>query len=209
MGHNLELSCLHGHGNIGYGAALNLSLRKPNVDFHFVMNADVIIQPNSLKAGIDYLRKNENVALVSPAAVNQAGIKQHLCKQYPSITTLFLRGFMPELGKKLLPKKMARYEMQELPPTEPNTEISIISGCCILGKGEAFRAVNGFDEGYFLYFEDFDLSLRMRPIGLLAYLPSMQIMHKGGNASRKGFKHKLYFVKSALRFFNTHGWKWF
>jgi GT2 family glycosyltransferase len=67
----------------------------------------------------------------------------------------------------------------------------------------------GFDPHYFLYFEDFDLSLRLKDQGKLVFHPGMKIIHGGGHAARKGISHIIHFVRSALRFFNTHGWKWY
>ena len=77
----------------------------------------------------------------------------------------------------------------------------------MLCRSENLQAVEGFDENYFMYFEDFDLSLRVGQVAKIAYLPSMKIKHFGGNTGRKGIKHILMFVKSGFRFFNTHGWR--
>ena len=79
----------------------------------------------------------------------------------------------------------------------------------MLSRGSVLKAVKGFDERYFLYFEDFDLSMRIRQQGRIAYLPTMKIIHGGGYAARKGFSHIRMFVCSAIRFFNTYGWRWF
>ena len=78
----------------------------------------------------------------------------------------------------------------------------------MLVRGSAFCAVNGFDESYFLYFEDYDLSRRLQSKGRLQYLPQMQIVHAGGNAARKGVRHIAMFVRSGIHFFQQHGWQW-
>jgi hypothetical protein len=67
--------------------------------------------------------------------------------------------------------------------------------------------VGGFSARYFLYFEDFDLSLRFHRLADIAYVPSVRITHGGGNAARKGGAHQRLFIRSALTFFRTHGWK--
>ncbi|NJR72189.1 MAG: hypothetical protein HC782_03800 [Gammaproteobacteria bacterium] len=84
-----------------------------------------------------------------------------------------------------------------------------MSGCCMLMRGEVWQRVGGFDEKFFLYFEDFDLSKRIAAIAEIHRLPSFQIIHGGGNASNKGLKHIRFFVQSAWRFFNKHGWRLF
>jgi GT2 family glycosyltransferase len=67
-------------------------------------------------------------------------------------------------------------------------------------------AVEGFDPRYFLYFEDFDLSLRLSKVAPIAYVPAVRIVHHGGHAAAKGFAHIRWFATSARRFFSMHGW---
>ena len=64
--------------------------------------------------------------------------------------------------------------------------------------------MNGFDPGYFLYFEDFDLTLRLSKVTTVAYCPLVAIVHHGGGAASKGWRHVVLFVKSARRFFGAH-----
>ena len=99
--------------------------------------------------------------------------------------------------------------MRELSESQPSKNIPIISGCFMLCRSDAIARVSGFDPGYFLYFEDFDLSLRVGDSAALAYVPAMRIKHGGGGSARKGLKHINMFVRSAGRFFSKHGWRWF
>ena len=111
---------------------------------------------------------------------------------------------------------MAAYERRDL-ETRPSAKtdsnvaspVEIVSGCCMLCRTTALQQVSGFDPDFFLYFEDFDLSLRLGKLGDVVYLPSMRVRHGGGNAATKGGNHQRYFVRSALRFFNKNGWKLF
>jgi GT2 family glycosyltransferase len=58
-----------------------------------------------------------------------------------------------------------------------------------------------------MYFEDYDLSLRIGKEATVAYEPKARIVHHGGDAARKGLRHVQWFVASAWRFFSRHGWK--
>jgi GT2 family glycosyltransferase len=69
------------------------------------------------------------------------------------------------------------------------------------------QAVGGFSPEYFLYFEDFDLSLRFAGEGQIAYVPAVRITHTGGYAAGKGWRHRRLFLRSAMRFFGRHGWR--
>ena len=84
----------------------------------------------------------------------------------------------------------------------------IISGCFMLCRSEQIRQAKGFDPGFFLYFEDFDLSMRVGRRAKLAFLPDMKIRHSGGNSAHKGAAHIFMFLRSARRFFSLHGWRW-
>ena len=206
---DIELKLIHGHGNVGYGRAHNMALSNLQSDYHLFLNPDVVLDSECLSAAFSYLLSQPNAVLVSPFATNEKGEKQYLCKRYPSVFTLFVRGFLPASWQGKFKDRLAHYEMSELSETEPTAAVPIASGCFMLCRSEALRTVGGFDERYFLYFEDFDLSLRLGKLGKIAYLPAMKICHTGGNAAKKGFKHIAMFARSGIRFFNTHGWRWF
>ena len=206
---NVELHLLHGHGNVGYGAAHNLVIKKLGSDYHLLLNPDLELDQNCLVAGITYLTGNENVVMASPYAQYKNGEKQYLCKRYPSVFTFIVRGFFPNILKVFSARRLASFEMHELSESAPTISIPIISGCYMLCRTEALQQLGGFDEKFFLYFEDFDLSLRMAALGKIAYVPAMRITHAGGNAAHKGWSHIKMFAQSGARFFSTHGWRLF
>ena len=206
---DVELALIRGHGNVGYGRGHNLAIADAKSDFHLLLNPDVVLDSECLSEGLSFLLSELDVVLISPLATNEAGEKQYLCKRYPSVFTLFVRGFLPASWQAKFKHRLAVYEMRELSETKPTASVPIASGCFMLCSSEALRAVGGFDERYFLYFEDFDLSLRLAKLGQIAYVPAMKISHSGGNAAKKGFKHIAMFARSGIRFFNTHGWRWF
>ena len=205
----VEFRLLHGHGNVGYGAAHNLIINNLDAGFHLMLNPDVVLGKQFLSEGINYLIDHDDVVLAVPMANHENGDRQFLCKRYPSVLTLFIRGFLPSNLHKFFTKRLTSYEMRDLRDDQINKDIPTASGCCMLSRGSALTAVNGFDERYFLYFEDFDLSLRIRQQGSIAYIPAMKIIHRGGYSARKGFDHIRMFARSAIRFFNTYGWRWF
>lgn len=201
------LNLVTGHGNVGYGRGHNLVIGNHDHHYHLILNPDVELAPDSLVVGLLYLEQNPQVAVVSPSAVTGDGEKQYLCKRDPTLVTLFIRGFCPGWIKNLFSRRLAHYEMHDLPEDRPSSNIPHVSGCCMLCRAEALRGVQGFDDNYFLYFEDFDLSRRLSSRGWVVYLPGMKIRHHGGNAAGKGLSHIAMYVRSARRFFNTWGWR--
>ena len=203
-----NLTLIQGNGNVGYGAAHNLAILSSRSEFHLILNPDVTLAPDCLSAGLQFLNDNADVVLVSPKAHGPNGERQFLCKRYPSAILLLLRGFFPWAIKALFPRRNAEYEMRDLSDLEPSKDIPIAIGCFMLCRREALATIRGFDPNYFLYFEDFDLSLRLAEQGTLAFLPAMQIVHGGGNAAKKGLRHIRLFMASGRRFFNRWGWRW-
>ena len=206
---SVQTKLINGHGNIGYGSAHNLVLDEIASDYHLILNPDVILEEDALHQAITLLMSEPKRKMLGPSAVGEKGERQYLCKRYPSISTLLLRGILPNPLRHLFEKRLNYYEMRDLPEDRVTDDIPLLSGCFILIDTPTFKKVGGFDSGYFLYFEDFDLSLRVKKIGTLAYAPMVRITHAGGQASTKGLRHILMFSLSALRFFGNHGWRVF
>ena len=195
-----------GHGNIGYGRAHNLILQEIDSDFHLMLNPDVTFEEDALFRALSRMTDNEQIKALSPNATDRHGNKQYLCKSYPSVFTLLLRGIALDALTKLFSERLYCYEMRDLPEDKPTEREMLLGGCFLLVETRSLKLVNGFDERYFLYFEDFDLSIRIGQLGKLVYAPEVRITHSGGNTSSKGFWHVRRFLTSGIRFFNTHGW---
>jgi GT2 family glycosyltransferase len=202
---------LHGHANIGYGAAHNLVLHGTGSDYHLVLNPDVELAPDALANGVRWLDEHQDVGALAPLARDGAGRRVYLCKRYPAIFDLFLRGFAPSIVRRMFRRRLERYEMRDIVGKEPPEDvigIPALSGAFMLVRRDAIDRTGGFDPKFFLYFEDFDWSVRLNLITKTAYVPSVQIGHHGGHAARKGVRHIGLFVRSGVRFYRRHGWKW-
>jgi GT2 family glycosyltransferase len=87
-------------------------------------------------------------------------------------------------------------------------DIPLASGCFMFFRRPVLGRLGGFSERFFLYFEDYDLSMRTHRYGDIVYVPAVRIVHFGGNTARKGIRHIILFIRSAVTFFNLYGWKW-
>lgn len=207
----ISIEVVSGHGNIGYGKGHNLVINRPLHEpdaAYLILNPDVFLQPATLLSGLQFLKTHPQTVAVAPAIRNGDGEPEYGCKRYPSIMDFMLRGFAPQSMKDRFRERLAHYEMRDLPADKPSNDVPIISGCFMLFRHDALKKLGGFDPRYFLYFEDFDLSLRAHKMGSLAFLPAMQIIHLGGRSARKGLRHISMFVWSAMQFFTTYGWRW-
>lgn len=204
--HTLALTYRPQPSNEGFGAGHNVAFRDAASDYHLVLNPDVELAPEALARGLDLLAREPDIALLSPYVAGPDGRQQFLCKRYPSVLVLLVRGLLPVL-RPLFAARLDHYEMRGACSTGEPVDVEIASGCFMLVRTAALRAAGGFDEGFFLYFEDFDLSLRLREQGRLVFCPQMRIVHHGGFAARKGWRHIRYFLSSGVRFFNRYGWR--
>lgn len=198
---------LSGHGNVGYGAGHNLAIRAAATPAHLVLNPDVALDANALRSGVATLAL-PSVVLVGAVGRDGDGKPGYLSKRMPSVWTFFLRGFAPAWLKQRCAAQLAHYEYRDL-PTDRVRDVILVSGAFMLCRTNALRAVGGFDERYFLHFEDLDLSLRLARQGRVVSDPEVTLIHHGGNSASRGLAHLRVFVRSGLRFFNTHGWRLF
>ena len=203
----LALEILRGHGNVGYGMGHNLALARADGRYHLVLNPDVVLDPEALLEGSRYLEAHAEVGMVTPQARTASGDRQYLCKRHPSVVVLGLRGVGPQWLRRAFRRRLDRYEMRDLPDDTPSSPIPIASGCFMLCRRDALAAVAGFSPEYFLYFEDFDLSLRFGRHAAIAYVPAVKIVHAGGDAAAKGGAHRRMFIRSGLTFFRRQGWR--
>lgn len=207
--HAIVPRLISGHGNVGFGRGHNLALAEVASRYHLILNPDVEFEPAALAEGLAFLEAHPEVALIVPDVRDAAGARAFLCRNLPSVLDLFLRGFAPRPIRHLFARRLARYELRHAyPRTTPLFDPPVVSGCFMLFRTEVLRRLGGFDPRYFLYFEDYDLARRTHRHGRIALVPHVRIVHHGGGAARKGWRHIRLFAHSAWVYFRTHGWRW-
>ena len=207
----VQVSYVHGHANIGYGAAHNLALHGSGADYHLVLNPDVELAPDALVNAVRWMNAHPDVGAIAPQVRRRDGTRDYLVKRKPAVLDLALRGFVPRAGRALFRRRLDRYEMRDVIDADPSRDIvdvAAMSGACILARRKAVDQTGGFDPQFFLYFEDYDWTIRLNRVTRTAYVPSFEVVHHGGGASRKGFRHVAHFVKGGWRYYRKHGWKW-
>lgn len=200
---------LTGHGNVGYGRGHNLAIEKAASRYHLILNPDIDISQEALANAIDFLDQHEELGLLTPCIIDDACRQQYLSRRYPALLDLFVRGFLPARWRQLFERRLSRYEMRDvINGRDVVWDPPIVSGCFMLFRTDVLKRLFGFDPRYFLYFEDYDLSLRTHQLARVAYVPSVRAIHHGGGAARKGSAHIRMFMASAFKFYNRFGWKW-
>jgi GT2 family glycosyltransferase len=195
--------------NRGYGHANNQVIQSSGADLHLVLNPDVELDVAALTEMIACVNSSADIVLVMPSGRSRSGTPLYLAKGMPGFLTLVGRA-LPLSNALRDALGNARYELRRNIEEAGNRplKVPLASGCCMLARGPALRACGGFDERYFMYFEDYDLSLRLGSQGSVMHCPSARIVHEGGGAARKGLRHLAWFARSATRFWRSHGFRW-
>ncbi|MFL9907878.1 glycosyltransferase family 2 protein [Paraburkholderia sp. RL17-337-BIB-A] len=206
---DFAVTIISGHGNVGYGRGHNLAIERAKSRFHLVLNPDIDIDRSALVQAFDFFDAHPEAGLLTPRVGDDKGDLQYLCRRYPTLLDLLIRGFMPGRIRELFSARLAFYEMRDLiNERDVVWDPPIVSGCFMLFRTNLLKTLTGFDPRYFLYFEDYDLSLRTHELARVVYAPAVRVLHHGGGAARKGAAHIRMFATSACKFFNRFGWKW-
>lgn len=194
--------------NRGFGAAINQAVRLTHARWLWLLNPDCVVEPGAFARLEAVLHAHADCAIAAPQLLNADGSIQASARGEPSAATgLFGRH---GLFARLFPRaSMTRRNLQaeDLSAAgQTSAVVDWVMGAAMLVRREAFDAAGGFDERYFLYWEDADLCRRLRDRGLTTrYVPGARVLHPGGvsAASRPAFATRA-FHRSAYLYYATH-----
>lgn len=182
-----RLTVLHNAEARGFGANHNAAFRHCQSAYFCVLNPDIHLAADPFPGLIRELQAPQ-VGVVAPRIVNPAGATEDSARRFPS--ALFL------LRKALGQAPRLDYEISTA-PMSPDW----VAGMFMLFRSEIFGAVNGFDERYFLYYEDVDLCRRLRRQGYdVRLVPAVTAVHDARRESRRSLRHMRWHLASILRF---------
>ncbi len=170
-------------GNEGFARANNRGIGKAQGEYLLILNPDCIVMPLSIHTMIEYLDLHPDTGIVAPQLLNPDGSIQYSCHQFPTWYMPLARRTL--LGNTSWGKDYIRdYDMEEWDHTTVK-DIDWAMGACLLVRTELIREVGGFDERYFLYFEDTDLCKSFWKRGYkVTYIPQAKVFHFHERASK-------------------------
>ena len=195
----------HNPTNLGYGAAHNIAIRESiydNIPFHLVINPDIILDAKELDCMLDFVSQNPLVGSLMPKVTYPNGQLQYLCKLLPTPLDVFGRRFLPASWTA---QRNHQYEMRAS-GYDKIMNIPYLSGCFMLLRTEAVKQARLFDERFFMYPEDMDLTRRIHRNYLTVYFPYATIIHNHEKASYKSLKMLWIHMVNMCRYFNKWGW---
>jgi GT2 family glycosyltransferase len=197
---------IHNPSNPGFGSAHNLAIQKAIAlgnKYHFVINPDIYFEGDVISPMIDYMEVNLNVGMMMPQILNLDGSVQNLPKLLPSPYSVLMRKL--KKPRFIYNDFINRYELRFV-NKDLIYDAPILSGCFTLLSLKAIEDVGMYDDKFFMYFEDWDLSRRIHKKYKSVYFPKVSVFHgydSGANKNKRLFK---IFINSAITYFNKWGW---
>ena len=193
---------LKSEGNFGFGYGHNLAIQSHafESDFYLVCNPDIKFEQSEFSKLVQFA-ENRSEGLFLPKIIYSDGKNQFGARLLPSPLNLFARRF----SKKMAIKQDKQYLLQDFEIDKP-IFAPYLSGCFMFFKSEVLLALNGFDEQYFMYMEDVDLSRRCASEFGTVYYPHSVITHFHERASHNNKILLKAHIKSAFQYFNKWGW---
>jgi GT2 family glycosyltransferase len=203
LGDSSNIIYINNPHNPGYGAAHNIAIRdsiSSNSKYHFIVNPDVFFDPEIINIMINYCEKNGNIGMMMPRVLNNDNSIQYLPKFLPTIFSIIFRK-IKFLNKIIFPHYEMRNINQDLIYNTP-----VLSGCFTLLNMSAIKKVGMYDDAFFMYFEDWDLSRRVHEYYSTIYFPKVSIYHEYYSGANKNIKLFLVYLSSMIYYFNKWGW---
>jgi len=202
---SLPIQYIKNDHNIGFGRAHNIALKKSinyNTRFHVVINPDVTFEPEILHKIVEFLQENPTVGALMPKVFYPNGNLQYLCKLLPTPIDVFMKRFF---SKRWVVKRMNRFLLKDS-GYDKILNVPYLSGCFMALRMQAIKEVGLFDERFFLYPEDIDLSRRIHEQYETIFYPQVSIVHTHEQGSYKNLKLFIIHVINMIRYFNKWGW---
>lgn len=168
--------------NLGFGRGHNLAIKNIHSKYHIIVNPDISVTADTIAKAVHYMEKNPDIAVMTPFVMNVDGTQQFLPKKNPSMK--YMVGGMFENKFKFCKKLREEYTLQNTDVSSP-IDVEFCTGAFMVTQTAALHEVGGFDERYFLHFEDADLTRELRRVGRAVYNPNIRVTHKWHRENKK------------------------
>lgn len=193
--------------NPGYGRAANRLVGQIGdiPPYLGVLNTDLSWISGTFETILSWLELHPDVCLAAPQILDEEGIPQKLCKQHPTLLGLLSRRFLLDRFKPAFLKSYDRWYVMSDKNYQDMFEVPYLSGCCMLMRSDLFISIGGFDERYFLYLEDADLTRSMAQYGRCVHLPVASVIHNWGRGNYQSLFLMIVNILSAWHYFRKWG----
>jgi GT2 family glycosyltransferase len=208
-----DLDYIFAGENLGYGKGHNRVFEKYDgkCECFVVLNPDISFEPNVLGYLYAKIKGDKKLGLCSAKILLPDGSQQFAHRKLPAPFDVGGRLFVkkiPFIGgvvKKMFRQKMDGYELKNL-DHDKDFYCPSISGCFMFFRAEVFKKIKGFDERFFMYFEDVDVSRRALEVSEVVIFNEVHVEHEWERGSYKNKVLLKHHINSAISYFNKWGW---
>ncbi|TWD86095.1 hypothetical protein FB547_10437 [Variovorax beijingensis] len=190
--------------NLGFGAACNRGARLCESEFILFLNPDARLFPGSLLVPLNYMQRgnNSNVGISGIQLIDSVGRVSRSCSRFPTTPLLLAQA----LGLNKLPWLHSWSTHMNEWDHSADREVDQVIGAFFFIRRAVFEGLGGFDERFFVYFEEVDISYRAKQAGWRSiYLTEAQAFHAGGGTSGQIKAHRLFYsLRSRLLYAFKH-----
>lgn len=207
LGNAPSVRILESPENKGYAGGNAVAIAQAKGTYLLIINPDNTLEPGALKMMIDAMEKDPTIGIVAPKLIHEDGTVRDSVRRFPSPLDVLAKR---SLLRKPLAHRVRRYTGVD-ENMETRRDVDWAVGACLLIRRDFYTALGGFDERFFLFFEDMDLCRRCRKAGKrVVYLPQAAARDRKKRLSEGGVWGLLtrrsgrIHVASAAKYF----WKW-
>lgn len=176
----------------GFGANHNVAFRRCREPFFCIVNPDIELPENPFPTLQSCLLEH-NAALAAPLVLSSDGKIEDSVRRFPTIFSLLSKTFGGPDG---------RYSVA---PNQAPFSPEWVAGMFMLFKSIDYKVMDGFDAGYYLYYEDVDICVRLWKAGLrIVFCPSVSVIHAARRESHRNWRFLRWHIFSMLRYFLKH-----
>jgi N-acetylglucosaminyl-diphospho-decaprenol L-rhamnosyltransferase len=194
-----DVQVIRSPGNVGYSRAANLGIAATRADIVAVLNADTRVEPGTAAAMAERIERDAQLAACGPRVKNLDGSDYPSARSHPSLPVAVMHGV---LGLWWSTNRYTRKYRQLDAAPDAARPVDWLSGAAVWLRRTALDVVGGWDERYFMYFEDTDLCFRLRSAGWgIAYDPAGLVWHvQGASTAQRPYRMLAEHHRSAWRF---------
>jgi GT2 family glycosyltransferase len=190
-----NITLIESYENIGFGQANNLGAKSASGKYLFMLNSDTILKNNAIKILFDFIDKNQKAGICGGNLFDE--------NKKPTHSYSALPGIIQELKRLFLIPNISYFNRTNNPK-----EVGYITGADLMIRSDIFNILNGFDPDFFMYYEESELTYRVKKAGYKVYnIPQAEIIH----LEKKSFSDNdrrigMIFKSCKIYYKKTHKW---